>query len=240
MHIRWESRQGTLTPSNNDAAAIGIGEHIFVSIIVDAAQSRIIVGNKARELSQHWCQTVAKQILQHSTPLCPERVIQTLRNEQAELRKDYLHEIASYCLVIIAPESGQYLLLHCGDCIATVTNQSSDPRKASRLCLPHTLEEQYRIIQTEEHSDHERSLRAKSTLTRTLNAKRFHPPETFLGVFESQHSLTLSSDGHWRGDTSDDHSSLVLAHGTPSIQCATDCENLFVFDPAQTHPLVES
>lgn len=230
MQVSWTSKQGRNRSSNNDAAAIGIGKHALVAILVDAAQSRQAGGNRARELAHHWCSAIAQLTMQQTIPLNSEHLIGLLKQEQATLRRRYLHEIASYCLAVILPESEKYQLFHCGDCLAGTIALQDDNPSVNWLHQPHTLSAQTNTMAPA-------ATDSSSVLTRCLNARRFHLPDTLCGTLAAGDSLVLASDGHWTGSDSDDNSVLVISQGAQTIQTNTDCENFFIFpkNTAVTH-----
>ena len=241
MQINWSSRQGSQRHSNNDAAGVGIGRDFYVAVLVDAAENNCTDPSVAQKFARHWCQLVVEQALRLNQPLNMTYLMQLLQNEQRQLRHKYLHEVASYCAAIIAPDTGVFSILYCGDCLAGVIDNTVGP-EATWLHQPHTLLHHYNDLtvistSTSHAGGRPPPQKLRSTLTRSLSAKQFDQADTLNGVLPPGHSLMIASDGYWAQDSEDDISSISLTAGALNIQSNTDCDNLFV---TQEHSTTQS
>lgn len=231
MQVTWNSRQGRQRQSNNDAAAVAIGEHQLVAVLVDAAEPRHPGSNRAKELAHYWSQFLAQAAMSTTFPIDANQLTKLMRQEQAALRHHYLHEIASYCLVVLNPDSGQYQVFHCGDTLAGTTVSPETIDSVQWLHPPHTLTQQYAVIGS---SPVMQCVNGESggnspVLTRCLNSRRFHCPDTLHGTLDSELSMVIASDGYWDKNTDDDSSVILIRSGQQSVQSNSDWDNLFVF-----------
>ena len=199
--------------------------------MVDAAESRQSGGNQARELAHYWSQFLARAAMSLAFPVDAIQLDKLMRQEQAILRHRYLHEIASYCLVVLNPDSGQYQVFHCGDTLAGITVSPEAIDGVQWLYPPHTLTQQYAAIGSSPVTQcvNGESGSTSPVLTRCLNSRRFHCPDTLHGTLDSEISMVIASDGYWDKNTDDDSSVILIRSGQQSVQSDSDCDNLFVF-----------
>lgn len=231
MQVSWNSRQGRQRQSNNDAATVAIGEHQLVAVLVDAAESRQSGGNQAKELAHYWSQFLAQAAMCIAFPVDANQLNKLIRQEQATMRHHYLHEIASYCLAIIKPDSGQYQVFHCGDTLAGTTVSPEAFDGVQWLHQPHTLTQQYAAIRSSPVTQCVNGEFGSTSpvLTRCLNSRRFHCPDMLHGTLDAEFSMVIASDGYWDKNTDDDSSVILIRSGQQSVQSNSDCDNLFVF-----------
>jgi serine/threonine protein phosphatase PrpC len=190
MNINWRSQRGSQRRANCDAVTIEYTPNYLLVMFVDAAEK----SPRSQEFSQHWASNIIHQ-------------------QQKQLRHQYLHEIASYCMLTLELKSGCFHLISTGDCQAGV--QDSGPIKW--LTTP------YRANQ--------------NLLTRSLNSKRFLRPDITESTLGPGASLILCSDGYWSEhlqkqtpfkQLTDDASVLTLAHGKSNLSTTSDTDNLVV------------
>lgn len=236
MQVSWNSRQGRQRQSNHDAATVAIGEHQLVAVLVDAAESRQSGGNQARELAHYWSQFLARAAMSLAFPIDANQLTKLMRQEQATLRHRYLREIASYCLVVLNPDSGQYQVFHCGDTLAGTTVSPETIDSVQWLHPPHTLTQQYAVMGSSPVMQcvNGESGSTSPVLTRCLNSPRFHCPDMLHGTLDSAFSMVIASDGYWDKNTDDDSSVILIRSGQQSVQSDSDCDNLFVFPESTT------
>ena len=236
MQVSWNSRKGRQRQSNNDAASIAIGENQVVAVLVDAAESRQPGSNQAKELAHYWSQFLAQAAMSLAFPIDAIQLGKLMRQEQATLRHRYLHEIASYCLVVINLDSGQYQVFHCGDTLAGITVSPDAIDSVQWLHPPHTLTQQYAVIGTTPVTQCVNSESGSNSpvLTRCLNSRRFHCPDMLHGALDLELTMVIASDGCWDKNTDDDSSVILIRSGQQSVQSDSDCDNLFVFPESTT------
>lgn len=223
MQIGWISHQGLRRRSNNDAAAVGRKGDYLLAMLVDAAEQ-----GDGQALARHWARAVIGTALAEELPPDTVRLIRLMRAEQQQLRHHHLHAIASYCCALIDLQRRQLHLLQVGDCLAGIQRRDCN---IDWLTRPHNLKEQLIWQDYPSATQNNRHL-----LTRSLNARRFCPPECQTVTFPPDVELMLCSDGYWyehlqQGvgleEVEDDASMLRLGLGEPGLWPQTDSDNLF-------------
>lgn len=217
MNITWQSHQGQQRRSNNDAVAIGYiqrtvtnsEKRCLLAMVVDAAGKT----NRGQAFAQYWANTIIYKATNTSAYISSESLIQLMHQEQKQLRHQYLHDIASYCLLRLELDSGCFQLLNVGDCQAGIQHS----KDVEWLVTPHQVNQHY--------------------LTRSLNAKRFLRPDIIESTLEKNDQLLLCTDGYWcehlqeeiSGEQlADDASVLTISHGQQHLSMTSDAYNLFV------------
>ena len=208
MNITWQSQRGNQRRSNCDAVAIEYTKNYLLVMFVDAAEKSL----SSQKFSQYWASSIIHQaadLTDHS----PELLLDIMHQQQKQLRHQYLHEVASYCLLRLELNSGNFQLMSTGDCKAGV--QEKGPIRW--LTIPH-------------RANH-------NLLTRSLNAKRFLLPDIIESTLETGANLLLCSDGYWSEhlqqktpfkQLTDDASVLKLAYGKRNLSVTSDTDNLIV------------
>ncbi|MFV0455629.1 MAG: PP2C family protein-serine/threonine phosphatase [Pseudomonas sp.] len=223
MQVGWISHQGLQRRSNNDAAAVGRKGGYLLAMLVDAAEQ----GN-GQALARHWARTVIGTALAAELPPDTASLIRLMRAEQQQLRRHYLHAIASYCCALIDLQHRQLHLLQVGDCLAGIQRHDGN---IDWLTRPHNLKEQ--LIWQDYTLDTPNN---RHLLTRSLNARRFYSPECQTVTLPPDVGLILCSDGYWyehlqQGvgleEVEDDASMLRLGLAEPGLWQQTDSDNLF-------------
>lgn len=239
MPISWMSRQGQRTRTNNDAAAAGHKDHYLLAMLVDAADK----GSNGQGLAQHWAHTIVRAALSGNQPPDITSITQLMREQQRELRHHYLHEIASYCCVLIDLQSRQLHILHTGDCLVGTQQANS---RIDWITTPHTLSNQLPYAQMPPATV---PAEQRHLLTRSLNARCFCSPDSYATVLEPAASLLLCTDGYWyehlkQGvdlqQLQDDASVLSLTLGEPTNRQQTDCDNFSIIAPSPADSLPRS
>lgn len=226
MRARWFSQQGRERGRNSDAAAVGQqGQHLL-AVLVDGAEK----GPRGAELARHWADTVL-QALAEAAALSQATVDSRLRQAHAQLRHDFLRDIASYCMVSLDLETLAVHVWHCGDCRVGLRH----PTETRWLTTPHILAQQPGLPSSSSPEEQERR---EQQLTRSLNARRFSPPEHHDFTLQQGQTLLLSTDGYWqehleagtpRQCLRDDASLLTLPVGSgrlAHVEQASDTDNL--------------
>ncbi|MCG5531146.1 SpoIIE family protein phosphatase [Halorhodospira halochloris] len=232
MQARWFSQQGRERARNSDAAAVGQqGQHLL-AVLVDGAEK----GPRGAELARHWADTVMQALAEASTR-SQATVGARLRQAHAQLRHDFLHDIASYCMVSLDLETLAMHVWHCGDCRVGLRH----PTKTRWLTTPHLLVHQPGLPSSRSPEEQERR---EQQLTRSLNARRFCPPENHVFSLCQDQTLLLSTDGYWQEhleagtprDCLQDDASLLTLPVRPGslahVEQASDTDNLRYVSPA--------
>jgi serine/threonine protein phosphatase PrpC len=232
MRARWFSQQGRERGRNSDAAAVGQqGQHLL-AVLVDGAEK----GPRGAELARHWADTVL-QALAEAAALSQAMVDSRLRQAHAQLRHDFLRDIASYCMVSLDLETLAVHVWHCGDCRVGLRH----PTETRWLTTPHILAHQPGLPSSRSPEEQERR---EQQLTRSLNARRFRAPEYQVFSLQQGQALLLCTDGYWqehleagtpRHSLRDDASLLTLPVGPgplDQIDQASDTDNLRHFQLA--------
>lgn len=224
MQAHWFSRQGRSTRTNNDAAALGFKGHYLLAMLVDAADR----GTNGQGLARHWSRAIVDAALAGTQPPDCASIIRLLRKQQRELRHQFLHEIASYCCVLIDLQACQLHILHTGDCRVGIRQPGG---RLEWLITPHTLSNQ------PFSPGRFPAATFGHVLTRSLNAKRFYTPDYYTTSYDPAADILLGTDGYWNehleqgGDIhqlQDDASLLCIAPGTAAKSLKTDCDNFFI------------
>jgi serine/threonine protein phosphatase PrpC len=221
MNITWQSHQGQQRRSNNDGVAIGYVEkciqqtalaseqRYLLAMVVDAAEK----SRRGQVFAQHWANTIIHKATNTPAYTSPELLMELMQQQQKRLRQQYLHDIASYCLLRLELNSGSFQLLNVGDCQAGIQCGSN----IDWLVTPHQINQHY--------------------LTRSLNAKRFLRPDSIESTLAPNDRLLLCTDGYWHEhlqqkvpakQLADDASVLTISHGQQCLKMNTDTYNLFV------------
>lgn len=227
MKVRWTSRKGRRRKFNNDAAAVVCKNGFIVIAIADASEKPISGTNpEGQSLASYWVESCVKTI--SGTPealIDSNKLIELLRTQQKLLRDYFLHDTASYGVLILNTSSSIGSWLFVGDCLLG----SVDGRgQVSWLHKPH---------RASECSALELTTNEGCTLTKSLNAKRFAYPESLcLTNIEKSTALILATDGYWyehlmqgveMNCLEDDNSVLKIESGTLQLLSNTDARNLF-------------
>ena len=226
MRASWFSQQGRERARNSDAAAVGQQDQHLLAVLVDGAEK----GPRGAELARHWAEVVL-QALAEASARSPAAVHACLKQEHAQLRHDFLRDIASYCMVSLDLETLAVHVWHCGDCRVGLRH----PTETRWLTTPHILAHQPGLPSSRSPEEQERR---EQQLTRSLNARRFCPPEHLALSLQQGQTLLLSTDGYWqehleagtpRRCLRDDASLLTLPVGSGPIahvEQASDTDNL--------------
>lgn len=241
MEISWTSRQGRRRRHNSDAAAIGYCDDYLVATIVDAAEKeangKVLTGTNERgeRLAQHWAISSTAAILGAGLVNDVEGIIAQLAEHQKILRNDFLHDIASYGVLIINGESGAMKWIFTGDCRLGL---QSNAGKIEWVNSPHRLENAELYQRAADHAGKtqpgsEKQI-AQHMLTQSLNARRFVLPEVIELSLAEDTRVLAATDGFWCehifrgvefGNLEDDASWLKIAKGSRTLHETTDTPN---------------
>ena len=226
MQWQWRSRQGNSRDSNNDAVAIVIAEQYLFAMVVDAAEKV----ESGTGLAQFWAMVNAEQLAKLVEPPSSDHVISVMQKNHSELRKQFLHGIASYCALLLHLQDRKAWVIHCGDCRLG----SQQAGNVSWLSNIHTLAN----ATGENFSQNDNANTDRHTLTRYLNARRFVLPDVQPVNCQTDHSWLLCSDGYWAdhlgqnipwGQLEDDASCLEISEKMINTEFSSDCENYLVY-----------
>jgi hypothetical protein len=246
MKMTWSSRKGKSRRLNNDAVALAYAGDFLIAIVVDAAEktrgNRLLFGlnPQGNRLAAHWADSCA-----HTLASAPERltseqqVIDQLAVLQKSLRQYYLHDIASYGVLILHRQSGAADWYFTGDCRLGIESAQGD---VEWLGTPHRAENVPTLPADNSRAASPGLMQAaRHTLTRSLNAKRFAQPEllkTRLAPNTAEPmKFLIATDGYWceqRQNSqscvalNDDASLLTIAHGPQSLTLSTDAPNALI------------
>ncbi|MDT4856493.1 hypothetical protein FQZ97_908860 [compost metagenome] len=161
--------------------------------------------------------------------LAPAGLISIMRAEQQQLRGHHLHAIASYCCALIDLQQQLLHIVHVGDCLVGIQRHGE---AIDWLTRPHNVQDQ--AIRPGSISGIQES---RHLLSRSLNARRFCPPDCLTTPLPQDVRLLLCTDGYWHEhlqtgvdlqSVHDDASVLSLEPGQPVIKQQTDCDNFAV------------
>lgn len=228
MRAHWFSQQGLERTRNSDAAAVRqLGKHLLAAL-VDGAEK----GPRGAELARHWAEALMQALTEVSTR-SQATVDACLRQAHAQLRHDSLSDIASYCMVSLDLDTLATHVWHCGDCRVGLQL----PTETRWLTMPHILAHQPGLPSARSPEKQERR---EQQLTRSLNARRFCPPEHQVFPLQQGQTLLLSTDGYWqehleagtpRRCLQDDASLLTLSVGPGAlvhVEQVSDTDNLLL------------
>jgi len=228
MYWQWQSRQGDNRLSNNDAVTVVNKGDVFFALLLDVAEK----SNNSHQFSQYWPQTITQCALTLGESLTVERLLNDMRKQQKLMRAGYLHEIASYSLLIYNKRTRECNVLVVGDCRVGLESNAN----IQWLTHPHTLKAAFNgsLVETSNNKV------SRHTLTRTLNAKRFVEPDHYFFSLTSPAQLLLCTDGYWAEylneknkweDLSDDASCLRCSPFLPlAPHIDSDCVNYFSYE----------
>lgn len=265
MRISWSSRKGQQRHYNSDAVALGYTGPYLVVVIVDAAERavegrlRVGINSQGKRLATYWADScLAAMLKAHreadqelgTVLITEEPLLALLSQQQKALRLDYLHDIASYGVLILNTETGAMRWWYTGDCRIGLRNQGG---VIEWLNVPHRLEnspllqawqatESAALVMNEQEA-------AKHTLTQSLNARRFTRPTLVnaqlpvkaMAVGSTPDAaIVLATDGYWcehlrhgtaTAELEDDASVLTLTPGKRSLTLQIDTPNLLITYP---------
>lgn len=246
MKITWTSRKGMARKLNNDAAALAYVGDYLIAVVVDAAEktcgNRLLFGvsPKGKRLAVWWADNCVQALAGAPELLVSEReVVRELALLQKNLRPYFLHDIASYGVLILHRCSGTAGWYYTGDCRLGIETVSAG---LEWLGAPHRVDAFSEFNADAGKGQPDDLLQAaRHTLTRTLNAKRFSMPG-FVSARLDQHAadpmkFLIATDGHWcegsqnclaSASVSDDASLLTIAYGQQVLTLDTDAPNLFI------------
>ncbi|TVP61268.1 MAG: hypothetical protein EA349_00460 [Halomonadaceae bacterium] len=234
MRIDWYSQKGQSRERNCDAASYCETSHGLAIGLVDASERQA-----SQQFAHHWAKTIVSAAVSSGFDLGGALITAALKEAQAGLRETFLHQIASYSLVVINRKSGAGAVLSVGDCLVGVSGTNKPSKSGTNwLNTPHTAE-----AQLQSHGLADAVLPgAQHLLTRSINARRFHEPDIHSFRICNGYKLILATDGYWReygGDAAvdlkqlqDDASYLALTWGESPLELEqnSDMANLLPLD----------
>ncbi|TKY82052.1 hypothetical protein R0L47_23115 [Pectobacterium polonicum] len=235
MRLKWISRQGLRRITNKDAVSLYQNDSVFLAILVDSAEKNN--GLHKSDFSKHWSRIVMAgcvDFINFSSALKigSDEIINIIKEVQKSLRNSYLHDSASYIIILLDKSKSTLTVLHCGDCLL---GEYQDNGMINWLVEPHNVYQQYKKLPMGSCLPGPLE-NTRFTLTRCLNAKRFSPPEINQICVSGRKRLFLSTDGYWAEHVAngiswdsleDDASVLAIDFSATGItRIYSDCENL--------------
>lgn len=226
MNITWTSQRGLQRSNNSDAAAVAYAQNYLIAVVVDAAElvcaGRLIAGvnEQGVRLASYWADTCVTAILANHAYSCERTLVDVLRQQQKALKHNYLHDIASYGVLILDTTSREFNWWFTGDCRLGI---ETDAGELSWQGVPHRVENapllknKYQSQSQVVHPDER--LAARHTLTQSLKARRFTPPEPLHAGMSCNDIIHIATDGYW---------SEHLADGTPMALLDDDASLLSI------------
>tara|TARA_R100001480_G_scaffold145935_2_gene144327 strand:- start:2073 stop:2633 length:561 start_codon:yes stop_codon:yes gene_type:complete len=182
-------------------------------------------------LARHWVTKITSRAVEESQSITADELTSVMQQEQAELRHQYLLEIASCTVALIDTKTRTLDLLSIGDCQAGFQLEAGS---FNWLTTCHSLSNQIPSCGTKNINagchDH--------VVTRCINAKRFIAPDIYNFTLPQNAQFVLATDGYWRehlenkvplDQVSDDASALTLDFGVSPSAAATEADNLFLY-----------
>lgn len=242
MNITWTSRQGQNRQTNKDAVALGYCQQYLVIVLADAAETTAKVrpmagmSNPRKPLAQYWADSCMGEIVTQAACNSEETLIELLHNNQKSLRQHYLHEIASYGVLVLDANLQSFTWWFTGDCRLGI---QPDQNQITWLGQPHRLENSplWHRQTALAADDPEIRQAAKHQLTQSLNARRFVRPEKISAQLSPNESIVIATDGYWCEHVfngvaftslEDDASVLTIKPGKRVLNLETDTPNLLV------------
>jgi serine/threonine protein phosphatase PrpC len=157
-----------------------------------------------------------------------DQLVDYMRTVHKQLRAQYLHETASYIILIYDKNTKNGWVLHCGDCRFGLMQSDG----INWLTNVHTLANADGNFFSASHYDDPK----RHTVTRCLNAKRFIVPEIQKVDLPENVPWLLCTDGYWaeyKGkkkeweQLSDDASCLKISNQLSQSYLCSDCKNCF-------------
>jgi len=212
MQITWESQQGSQRQANRDAAAVGISGEYLVAVVADAAERfagkrRLNGANKAAQgLAQYWANSIVSEIVSNGAYNNEASLLTLLNNKHQRLKEHYLHDLASYGLLILNTETNEFQWWFTGDCCLGL---SIDGNTIEWLGTLNRLEN-FPLLGKKAPSN---------LLTECLKARRYSRPTCIRGKLSAGQSLVIATDGYWC-----EH----LRSGTPLLSLEDDASWLTI------------
>ncbi|MFT5521410.1 MAG: hypothetical protein ACI9IA_002011 [Enterobacterales bacterium] len=231
MIITWESRKGRDRIANRDAVAIGYSGKYLIVVEIDVAEKvqsgNLIEGidDNGKRLSEYWAHSCLLEIISTSSYENEKMLFYFLHEKQKRLKRNYLHDIASYGVLVMDTTTLRFNWWFTGDCRLGI---QKDQQKIEWLNNPHRLENSPLLNVPDFFSP---------TLTQCLKARRFFRPERITSEMPSNGSLKIATDGYWNEhiekgvvfeNLEDDASLLTIELGNKKIIQKTDALNFFI------------
>lgn len=234
MKIEWVSGKGQQRKLNGDAAALAYRGDFLVAAIVDVAEKTVneqlvnCTNPEGKRLAAYWVENCVKEILNTPRALVDEsELVELLARLQKELRRYYLHDVASYGILLLNTKSFVGKWYFVGDCLLG---------KANREGQLAWLHRSHRVSDCAALANIPNS---EILLFKSLNARRFVSPETLdLPQLLRGEMLVLATDGYWcehlkQGvkieSLEDDCSLLKIEIGEKELSSKTDAANLYLY-----------
>lgn len=230
-------KKGRLRKLNNDSIALGYIGRYLVVVIVDAAEKlisgRLLYGKntQGKRLASYWADECINAI-----SLIPEavedkkKITKLLVEQHKKLKHYYLHEVASFGVLVFDTELYSADWYYAGDCLLGYKDS---------LGAVHWLHKPHRL---DELLDSSTFPEAKYTLTKYLKARRFISPDYIsikMGAdsFCDVNNLLIATDGYWcehlqqgvaKNQLEDDSSVLKIKFGKRNLKLQTDAPNISI------------
>ena len=251
MNIAWTSQRGQQRINNSDAAAVACTENYFIAVVADAAEfvcaGQPISGANEQgvRLASYWANTCVAAILANHAYRCKRALVDVLRQQQKTLKQHYLHDVASYGVLILDTTSRELNWWFTGDCRLGI---ETDAGSLHWLGVPHRVENaallKDRYQSESELTSADERIAARHTLTRSLKARRFTPPEKIQTHISATDIIKIATDGYWcehltdgipLQQLDDDASLLTIKPGECVLAQTTDIPNFASLTNSEPH-----
>ncbi|GJH05949.1 hypothetical protein [Paraburkholderia terrae] len=216
---QWRSQRGTSRSENRDACGVFQSQTYTFSIIVDASSK----GKRGVSFNATWIGQLLTR-LESGAPSM-ESIVSWMREAQQSLiHQGFLHEKACYAALLLPNGSTTAHILICGDCCV---GYCPDGGQTEWLTTSHTLAKVCTELGIEGPAYRHQ------IVTRTLNVRRFDPPEVTTCDRAQRGTWLLATDGFRAGQSfpgsapQDDCSCLRIGLGIEKRN-ESDSDNMLV------------
>ena len=224
LNAQWFSRKGSARKQNSDACAVFLSRSHTLAIIGDASER----GLRGAKYVEQWMRFIVDQISQTAMP-SREIVLSKMEQGQVTMRQQFPAERACYGALFMDHDNQVAWTFSCGDCRIGVQLANGDLRWITPVhSRANWRGEEFTIAHALSSS--------RQTVTRTLNSRRFDPPEIVEATYNSSASWILATDGYWIDQQiqkipitslEDDASFLKISPDPNGWMTDTDCENCY-------------
>ena len=225
MNYRWLSKKGLERDQNNDSALIVDTDCSFFAVLLDAAQRN----ERDNAFLHYFMREIRAEILTPEKPSETKDLIESLIRIQTGMRNQFMHNTASYLIVRLPKQDSGFpaSVIQCGDCRLGIRKENTILWQTN----VHTAANPDGSFFTTESANNP----ARHALTRSMNARRFLPPDVQYIDSKDVNAWLLCTDGYWAdhlmANTSwellaDDASCLEISAHITDSSLESDADNL--------------
>ncbi|MBA2659212.1 MAG: hypothetical protein H0U72_06625 [Nitrosospira sp.] len=224
LGVHWFSQQGSSRKQNSDACSVFSSRSHILALIGDASER----GLRGAEYIEQWMRYVVDEVA-NVDALSYHLILNKMQEGQGAMREHFPAERACYAAIFIDHQTKATWAFLCGDCRVGLQTENG----GFNWLTPVHSQVNWRANEfTSEHA----FLTPRHSVTRTLNSRRFDPPEVIEVAYNTSASWILATDGYWIeqqiqkipiADLEDDASFLKLTGGANGWVNDTDRKNWY-------------